>query len=149
MPANLTPEYEKAELRPRQAGTDLERVAALQEKLAAIPKRKGTGKLQADLKRHLSHVWKADQPSGYTKGPDPFHIPKSGAGQVVIIGPPDLHKPFVIPLGATVADLALQVHCDLPERMKFARLWGHSRFEGQQVHKTEILRDRDVVEIHE
>ena len=37
----------------------------------------------------------------------------------------------------------------LPERMKFARLWGHSRFEGQQVHKTEPLRDRDVVEIHE
>jgi hypothetical protein len=33
--------------------------------------------------------------------------------------------------------------------MKFARLWGHSRFEGQQVHKTEILGDRDVVEIHE
>jgi hypothetical protein len=63
--------------------------------------------------------------------------------------PPDLGKPFVVPLGATVADLALQIHRDLPERMKFARLWGHSRFEGQQVHKTEMLRDRDVVEIHE
>ena len=63
--------------------------------------------------------------------------------------PPDLHKPFVVPAGATVADLALQIHRDLPERMKFARLWGHSRFEGQQVHKTEPLRDKDVVEIHE
>jgi ribosome-interacting GTPase 1 len=41
-----------------------------------------------------------------------------------------------------------QIHRDLPERMKFARLWGHSRFEGQQVHKTEPLRDKDVVEIH-
>ena len=63
--------------------------------------------------------------------------------------PPDLHKPFVVPAGATVADLARQIHRDLPERMKFARLWGHSRFEGQQVHKTEPLRDKDVVEIHE
>lgn len=63
--------------------------------------------------------------------------------------PPDSHKPFVVHAGATVADLARQIHRDLPERMKFARLWGHSRFEGQQVHKTELLRDRDVVEIHE
>lgn len=63
--------------------------------------------------------------------------------------PPDLHKPFIMPVGATVADLAGHIHRDLPERMKFARLWGHSRFEGQQVHKTEPLRDRDVVEIHE
>ena len=63
--------------------------------------------------------------------------------------PPDLHKPLVVPAGATVEDLARQIHRDLPERMKFARLWGHSRFEGQQVHKTELLRDKDVVEIHE
>ena len=63
--------------------------------------------------------------------------------------PPDLHKPFIVPAGATVADLARQIHRDLPERMRFARLWGHSRFEGQQVHKTEPLRDKDVVEIHE
>ncbi len=63
--------------------------------------------------------------------------------------PPDLHKPFIVRAGATVAELAGQIHRDLPERMKFARLWGHSRFEGQQVHKTEPLRDKDVVEIHE
>ena len=50
--------------------------------------------------------------------------------------PPDLHKPFIVPAGATVAELAGQIHRDLPGRMKFARLWGHSRFEGQQVHKS-------------
>ena len=63
--------------------------------------------------------------------------------------PADLHKPFVLPAGSTVADLARLIHRDLPDTMKFARLWGHSRFEGQHVHKTEVLRDRDVVEIHE
>jgi hypothetical protein len=61
----------------------------------------------------------------------------------------DLHKPFVLPAGSTVADLARLIHRDLPDTMKFARLWGHSRFEGQQVHKTEVLCDRDIVEIHE
>ena len=63
--------------------------------------------------------------------------------------PPDLSKPFVLPAGSTVADLARLIHRDLPETMKFARLWGHGRFEGQQVHRTELLQDRDIVEIHE
>ena len=57
--------------------------------------------------------------------------------------------PFTLPTGATIADLARLIHRDLPETMKFARLWGHGRFEGQQVHRTEVLCDRDVVEIHE
>jgi len=347
MPANLTPEYEKAELRYRQATSDDERLAALQVMLSAIPKHKGTEKMQADLKRRISQLRREEQNTAHSKGPDPFHIPRSGAGQVVLIGapnsgkssllaatthaavkvadypfttvvpqpgmwekddvqielvdtppftaehvptglmgtirnadlvcvvveageaaldqvemvlgvlserglalrsalrnelpvgdpsqrpglivatkadlappgiievlqelyggkgaqmressgsqpsntprsggelavvgvsartrqglddwfkrlwellamirvyskepgrPPDLHKPFIVPVGATVAELARQIHRDLPERMKFARLWGHSRFEGQQVHKTEPLRDKDVVEIHE
>ena len=62
---------------------------------------------------------------------------------------PDRHKPFTLPAGSNIADLARLIHRDLPETMKFARLWGHGRFEGQQVHRTEVLRDRDVVEIHE
>ena len=54
-----------------------------------------------------------------------------------------------LPERKTVADLARQIHRDLADTMKFARLWGHGRFEGQQVHKTEKLQDRDIVEIHE
>jgi hypothetical protein len=63
--------------------------------------------------------------------------------------PPDMHKPFTLEAGSTVEDLARRIHRDLPAAMKFARLWGHSRFAGQQVHKTEVLQDRDIVEIHE
>jgi hypothetical protein len=326
MPANLTPEYERADQRYRQASNDAERLAALEEMLATIPKHKGTEKMQADLKHRLSQLRKAEAKSAHGKGPDPFHIPKSGAGQVVLVGPPNtgkssllaatthanakiagfpfttvvpqpgmwhfddvqielvdtppltnehvptglmgtirnadmvcvvveageaalehsewvlrvlrerglvlrttprnmiggseagicpgllvlnkadagepgtaavlrelysdnlevfcvsattrqglevlfrrfwellamvrvyskepgrparMEKPFVLPAGSTVADLARLIHRDLPETMKFARLWGHSRFAGQQVHKTEGLLDRDVVEIHE
>jgi hypothetical protein len=92
MPANLTPEYEKADLRYRQAGSDEERITALQDMLAAIPKHKGTEKMQADLKRRLSQLRKAGQKSSASKGPDPFHIPKTGAGQVVLAGPPNSGK---------------------------------------------------------
>ncbi len=34
----------------------------------------------------------------------------------------------------------------MADSMKFARLWGHSRFDGQLVPKTEPLHDRDIVE---
>ncbi|MCS7338306.1 MAG: 50S ribosome-binding GTPase [Verrucomicrobiae bacterium] len=326
MPANLTPEYEKAQQQFREAKTTEEQIAALERMLAVIPKHKGTEKLQADIKRRLSQLRRQEQKSPKRRGPDPFHIPRSGAGQVVLVGlpntgkssllaavtdanakvadypftttvpqpgmwfmadaqielidtppitpghvpgglmgtirnadvvavvaeageaaldqtetvlstlrerglsirsvpaneidradpslrsgviiaskadlagpdtieplrelysgtldvipvsvrtgagltelfrrlwellavirvyskepgkPPDLDKPFILPVGSTVADLARRIHRELPERMRFARVWGHTRFEGQQVPKTELLRDRDVVEIHE
>ncbi len=62
---------------------------------------------------------------------------------------PDLGRPFVLPEGATVHELALMVHKDLAERLKFARIWGPTaRFEGQQVDRHHVLGDRDVVELH-
>ena len=61
MPANLTPEYEKAELRYRRATSDEERLAALQGMLSAIPKHKGTEKMQADLKRRMSQLRREEQ----------------------------------------------------------------------------------------
>ncbi len=61
---------------------------------------------------------------------------------------PDLSRPFVLPQGATVRDLAAAIHKEIAERMKFARIWGHARFEGQQVDRDHALADRDVVEIH-
>lgn len=326
MPANVTPEYERAERRYREATSDAERIAALEQMLATIPKHKGTEKMQADIKRRLSQLRREQQKiKSASKGPDPFHIPKSGAGQVALIGPPntgkssllaatshaqvkvadfpfttvlpqpgiwendgipielvdtppiapnhvptgmmgtirnadvvcvvveagdnaaeqvestfavlserglairtvpvnvkslsepgvksglivanktdsadsgavralrelyapvievlavsaqtrdglgilfqrlwellavirvyakqpskppDLDKPFVLPAGSTVVDLARLIHRDLPSHMKYARLWGHGCFGGQQVHNNEPLQDRDIVEIH-
>ena len=50
---------------------------------------------------------------------------------------------------AFIEDLARGIHRELPEKMKFARIWGEGRFDGQQVHRTELLHDKDIVEIHE
>lgn len=60
----------------------------------------------------------------------------------------DLGKPFVLPEGATVHDLALLVHGQVAERLKFARVWGRARFDGQQVDRHHPLADHDVVELH-
>jgi hypothetical protein len=326
MPANLTPDYEKAEARLRAATTDDERLAALQDMLSTIPKHKGTEKMQADIKRRISQLRKAAARKGPSRGPDLFHVPKNGAGQAVLIGPPnsgksslvaittnapvkvapypyttavpapgmwpyedvqlqlvdtppvtpehvpgglvgtiraadvlllvvdaadapleqaeaclailaarniepvtiangqldpalpgrmsalllankadlapaeniqalgdlyrgrlevlptsaasgegladlarrlwelfslirvytkepgkpaDRHRPYTLPGGCTVEDLAREIHRELPNKMKYAKVWGDGRFPGQQVHRSEILRDKDVVEIHQ
>jgi len=62
--------------------------------------------------------------------------------------PPDRERPFVLPGGATVHDLALQVHKEVAESLRFARIWGTARFDGQQVDRHHVLADRDVVELH-
>ncbi len=324
MPANVTPQYEKAEQRYRDAATDEERLDTLRDMLSTIPKHKGTEKMQADIKRRISQLRKGQAKKGQKKGYDPFHVPKSGAGQVVLAGPPnvgksmlvavttnaavkvadypfttalpapgmwnyedtqielvdtppivaeqvpaglmgtirssdivcvvvdsateplaqaemvletftarglelrsvprneidqpsqhsgiivankadaapaenistlrelyagklevypasaatgqgldalverlwqllavirvytkqrgkrpDLDRPFTLEAGSTIEDLARAIHQELPAKMKFARIWGQGRFDGQQVHRTELLRDKDVVEIHE
>ena len=61
---------------------------------------------------------------------------------------PDIERPFVLVRGATVHDLALHVHKEIAERLKFARIWGSSKFDGQQVDRDHVLLDRDVVELH-
>jgi ribosome-interacting GTPase 1 len=326
MPANLTPDYERAEQRYRAATSDEEKLDALREMFSTIPKHKGTEKMQAELKRKISQFRKtvAKKPA---KGPDPFHVPRGGAGQVVLVGTPntgksalvgrlthapvkvteypfatavpvpgmcqfedvqielvdtppiaaehvpggllgtirnsdviaivldasedpleeaetvlgvlesrgltlrsvpmseldpadphqhvailvankidlagaaenvatlrelyagrhellsvsassgegldrlirrfwellsvvrvytkepgkhtDPGKPFTLPVGSTVEDLAREIHRELPEKMTFARLWGDGRYAGQQVHRTEVLHDKDLVEIHQ
>ncbi len=326
VPANLTPEYEKADRRYRQAGTDAEKLDALQEMLRAIPKHKGTDHMQGDLKRRISQIRKDIVKKGSGKGFDQFHIPKSGAGQVVLIGLPNTGKsqlvatstnapvkvaeypyttalpapgmwpyedvqiqlvdtppitpehvppglmgtinfadiiaividvssepleqidetfsvlternleltslpcnqldpenhhqrsailvinksdlvspgdiealrelytgpleiipvsattgegldalgsrlwemlsvirvytkepgkpvdktnPYTLTVGSTIADLAADIHRDLPGKMKFARIWGEEHFDGQRAHRSEPLHDKDVVEIHQ
>jgi small GTP-binding protein len=93
MPANLTPQYLKAEERYQQAKTDQEKLSALEEMLSTVPKHKGTEKLQADLKRRISQIKKesAKKKGSHRKESELF-IVKEGAGQVVILGGPNVGK---------------------------------------------------------
>jgi len=61
---------------------------------------------------------------------------------------PDLSTPFTIPSGSTVLDLAEFIHKDFLFNLKFARVWGSAKFEGQRVEKTHVLKDLDIVEFH-
>ena len=94
MPANLPPQYHEAEKRYRAARTIPEKVAALQEMLAVMPKHKGTDHLKADLRARVAKLTdELDHPTGPGgRRPYAFAIRKEGAGQAVLVGPPNSGK---------------------------------------------------------
>ncbi|AQT67296.1 GTP-binding protein obg [Anaerohalosphaera lusitana] len=98
MPANLTPDYFKAEKWFKSASTDEERILALEEMLRVIPKHKGTDHMRADLRKKLSKLRTAVEEGGKKGGKrtDIFHVPKNGAGQLVLVGTPNCGKSSVV-----------------------------------------------------
>jgi len=96
MPANLTPEYFKAERWFREAATTDEKILALEQMLRVMPKHKGTDHLKADLRRKLSKLKEAPVKKGKAKHVDIFHIPRSGSGQIVLLGTPNSGKSSIV-----------------------------------------------------
>ena len=92
MPANLTPQYLEAEKRFKAAGTLQEKVAALGEMMAIIPKHKGTEKLRAELKKKLSVLRKESTHKKAAVRKDPFHLDRQGARQLALVGAPNAGK---------------------------------------------------------
>jgi len=62
--------------------------------------------------------------------------------------PPDRERPFTLRHGQTVEDVARLVHRDLTRTLRYARVWGKSGFDGQQVGRDHKVEDGDVVELH-
>lgn len=94
MPANLTPEFLAARERFNKAKTLEEKLDALQEMLATIPKHKGTEKMQADIKRRIAKLreqMEQARRSGKGGGPS-YHVEREGAAQIVLVGPPNSGK---------------------------------------------------------
>jgi hypothetical protein len=127
MPANLTPQYIEAERKFREAKTPQEKVKFLEEMMALIPKHKGTEKMQAMLKTKMAKLKAAVQarPAAARHGPS-FHVEKSGAGQVVVIGPPNSGKSKLTAAltGAQpeVGDYPYTTRSPAPYMMKFENL---------------------------
>lgn len=97
MPANLPPDYYAAERRYRRAGTLEEKVEILREMLAIMPKHKGTEHLQGDLKKKIAKLQsQARKKHATSKSSGLDHIPREGAGQVVLVGHPNSGKSSVL-----------------------------------------------------
>lgn len=97
MPANLTPDYKAAEERFRQATTIEDKLAALEEMMAVIPKHKGTDKLRGELRRRYSKLKaEREQQSRKKKHGISYHIPKEDYPQVILIGSPNTGKSTIV-----------------------------------------------------
>jgi len=98
MPANLSPEFKKAEDKLRSAVAPEERLLCLEEMLQTIPKHKGTEKMQADLKTRIARLKKelSSGAKGGARRGDWFHVEKQGAGQVIVFGAPNCGKSALV-----------------------------------------------------
>lgn len=96
MAANLTPQYYEAEERYKAASTPEEKLVALKDMLSNIPKHKGTEKLQADIKKKISSFKKESQKKKSKNTFNPFYVEKQGAGQVVLVGFPNVGKSSLV-----------------------------------------------------
>lgn len=123
MPANLTPEYFKAERWFRTAATSEEKILALERMLAVMPKHKGTDHLRADLRKKLSKLREAPKKKGAAKHADIFHIPATGAGQIVLLGTPNSGKSAIVAAltnaKVTVADYRFATKAPAPGMVRF------------------------------
>jgi ribosome-interacting GTPase 1 len=61
---------------------------------------------------------------------------------------PEKDRPFTLRRGQTIRDVARLVHEDLARSLRYARVWGTSGFDGQQVGHDHAVADGDVVELH-
>lgn len=99
MPANLPPQYQKLEEEYRQEKDLGRRLELLQDMLREIPKHKGTNHLQGELKSKISKLKQQIEGGGKSavaKHSAPDHIPREGAGQFVLFGPPNSGKSSII-----------------------------------------------------
>ena len=125
MPANLPPQYLEAEKKFRVAKNPTEKIAALEEMLAIMPKHKGTDHLRAELR---SRIAKLTQLSAKKSGTQRMSmvIDKEGAAQLAVVGLPNSGKSQLVAsitnASPTVAEYPFTTHSATPGMMQFENI---------------------------
>jgi hypothetical protein len=122
MPANLPPQYYAAEAVFRKAKTPEEKIAAIEDMIAIMPKHKGTDHLKAELRARIA---KLSEESGKraTLHRTTRTIPREGAGQIVLVGPTNSGKSQLVArvtnAAVAVGDYAFTTRTATPGMMEF------------------------------
>jgi ribosome-interacting GTPase 1 len=61
---------------------------------------------------------------------------------------PDLTEPVILKKGSTVEDVALSIHKDFVAKLRYAKIWGSGKFDGQMVKRDFFVNEGDVIELH-
>ncbi|MDO8481336.1 MAG: GTP-binding protein [Nanoarchaeota archaeon] len=60
----------------------------------------------------------------------------------------DLDVPLILRKGATLKDMCDKLHRDFAGKLRYAKVWGSSKFPGQEIRKLSyVVHDGDVVEL--
>jgi len=132
VPANLSPEYIKAEKEYRAAKTPEEKLVLLQRMLTAIPKHKGTDHLQGDIKKRIARLKERIETQTKKKGPS-YRVKPEGAGQVMLVGPPNSGKSSLLDALTHARPDIADYPCTTREPMP-----GMVLFEGVQVQLVDL-----------
>lgn len=60
----------------------------------------------------------------------------------------DLSEPVILKKGSMVGDVALSIHKDFAAKLRYAKIWGSGKFDGQMVKRDYIVNEGDVIELH-
>jgi ribosome-interacting GTPase 1 len=127
MPANLPPEYHKIESELRTARTPQEKIDIYERLIAVIPHHKGTDKLIAMYRQKIAKAKEEIERRPTTAKHGTTHkVEKSGAGQVIFVGPPNVGKSLLIKVltGADpeVAEYPFTTRVPAPYMMPFENI---------------------------
>jgi ribosome-interacting GTPase 1 len=61
---------------------------------------------------------------------------------------PDLSEPVILKRGSIVGDVALSIHKDFAAKLRYAKIWGSGKFDGQMVKRDFLVNEGDVIELH-
>lgn len=45
-------------------------------------------------------------------------------------------------------DMAERIHKDFAHKLKYARVWGSNKYDGQKVTRDYVLQEEDIIELH-
>jgi ribosome-interacting GTPase 1 len=124
MPANLPPEYHRIEAELREARTPEEKIDIYERLIRVIPHHKGTDKLIAMYRQKIAKAREEGERQASTAKRVPGHkVEKSGAGQVVLAGPPNAGKSSLVRaltgVDVEVADYPFTTRSPAPFMMPF------------------------------